>query len=238
MPRNSRDKGNLNSFGRTLIDLCCTYDIHIVNGRLFGDTDGQFTCLANEGYCVVDYHIVSTELFPFFTYFTVEDFDRSDHFPFSATLMFKKQILSQTEQFMIDVVDLSNYDNFKWFEERRNLFMTEFIDKVNCFNYSLLSPDNFNVNVALSIILNLFKSTAVNSHMCRTDNLQNITHSSQPQWWDTELTHSKKDKNICWRKFLKTNHQVDFLSYITSRNKFKALFRRKKLAYQSQKKLP
>ena len=97
---------------------------------------------------------------------------------------------------MIDVVDLSNYDHFKWFEERRNLFMTEFIDKVNCFNYSLLSPDNFNVNVSLPIILNPFKSTAVNSHMWGRDNLQNKTHSSQPHWWDTELTHSKKDKNI------------------------------------------
>ena len=58
MPRNSRDKGDPNSFGKTLIDVSCTYHMHIVNGRLFGDTVGQFTCLANDGHCIVDYHIV------------------------------------------------------------------------------------------------------------------------------------------------------------------------------------
>ena len=52
--------------------------MHIVNGRHFGDTNGQFTCLANDGCTVVDYHIVSTELFPFFTYMNVEDSDRSE----------------------------------------------------------------------------------------------------------------------------------------------------------------
>ena len=56
MPRNSKDKV-LNRFGSALIDLCCTHDVHIFNGRLHGDTDGHYTCTANDGKSLVDYVI-------------------------------------------------------------------------------------------------------------------------------------------------------------------------------------
>ena len=60
--RNTRDT-ELNRFGKTLIDLCCTYDIHLLNGWFPGDECGNFTCTANRGKSVVDYFIMSTTLF-------------------------------------------------------------------------------------------------------------------------------------------------------------------------------
>ena len=57
----------LNCFGSALIDLCCTHDIYIFNGRLHGDTDGHYTCTANDGKSLVDYVIGSTHLFNFCT---------------------------------------------------------------------------------------------------------------------------------------------------------------------------
>ena len=87
MPRQNKDPV-INTFGGCLINMCCTLSIHIVNGRLFDDCIGNLTCTANRGCSVVDYHIVSTDLFPYFSDFRVEDYDLSDHFPVCAQLKF------------------------------------------------------------------------------------------------------------------------------------------------------
>ena len=62
LPRQNRDR-EVNRYGLSLIDLCCTHNVHIVNGRFVDDCNGNFTCIANAGHSVVDYHIVSSELF-------------------------------------------------------------------------------------------------------------------------------------------------------------------------------
>ena len=53
MKRSNKD-GVYNLFGISLAELCCTFDMHIINGRLFGDQDGNFTCIANNGASAVD----------------------------------------------------------------------------------------------------------------------------------------------------------------------------------------
>ena len=62
LDRSSKDK-KINKFGLSLKEMCCTYDIHIMNGRLFNDKVGNFTCFSNNGKSVVDYMICSTSLF-------------------------------------------------------------------------------------------------------------------------------------------------------------------------------
>ena len=86
IPRKNKDIDFSNTYGLSLIELCCTFNIHILNGRLFGDKDGNFTCLANNGTSLVDYMIPSTTLFSKFTNCAVDDFDISDHLPIFCTL--------------------------------------------------------------------------------------------------------------------------------------------------------
>jgi len=76
----------VNTFGRGLLDMCCTQNIHIVNGRVNGDMSGEFTCIANEGQSLVDYHIVSSGLFPYINQVCVGDIRNPDHFPISSLL--------------------------------------------------------------------------------------------------------------------------------------------------------
>ena len=52
--RQSKDD-TCNRFGTSLVDLCCTHNVHVLNGRLFNDTAGEITCVANNGSSVVDY---------------------------------------------------------------------------------------------------------------------------------------------------------------------------------------
>ena len=61
IPRKSKGCNFYNNVGLSLIELCCTYSSHILNGRLFKDQHGEFTCFANNGRSVVDYVIASTK---------------------------------------------------------------------------------------------------------------------------------------------------------------------------------
>ena len=79
LKRKSKDD-TYNRFGLSLIELCCTYGIHTLNGRLFSDTDGSFTRMTHNEISVEDYMLAST-LFDMFTDFGVDDKDDSIHFP-------------------------------------------------------------------------------------------------------------------------------------------------------------
>ena len=57
MPRNTRDVDRLNMFGK----LCCTHNMHSLNGRMFDDVEDHFTCIANGGHSFVDCHISSSK---------------------------------------------------------------------------------------------------------------------------------------------------------------------------------
>ena len=86
LPRVSKDK-SVNSFGRSLLSLCCSLNLHIVNGRLGYDAGrGDFTCIVNLGASVVDYAIMSTFLFSRVAKFEVGLSTISDHFPLSLSM--------------------------------------------------------------------------------------------------------------------------------------------------------
>jgi len=81
MPRNNKDNKHYNLFCISIVELCCTHYLHILNGRMFDDNSGNYTCIANGGHSVVDYYIASSDLFKNISYFNIENNDISDHFP-------------------------------------------------------------------------------------------------------------------------------------------------------------
>ena len=71
-----------NSFGNRLLDLCKHSKKVILNGRAFGDLQGQTTCFKYNGSSVVDYGICSPQLYKHINYFSVgEPNHLSDHAP-------------------------------------------------------------------------------------------------------------------------------------------------------------
>ena len=143
-----------------------TYCIHILNGRLFEDTVGNYTCLTHNGASVVDYHIVSSELFPFITYFKVDIRDDSDHLPLRSRLSFTKNANENSEvQGGRNVTSYSfdTVNRYKWSDTNRDIFienltnaldlnMTDIIDSIN----------NISINSAVHKILTIYESAAQN----------------------------------------------------------------------------
>ena len=52
----------VNEHGKSLLELCKTCDLRIVNGRTTGDTFGRITYHSPKGISTVDYFIVSHEI--------------------------------------------------------------------------------------------------------------------------------------------------------------------------------
>ena len=60
--RKSKDSV-FNTYGKYLYELCYNFDLVILNGYCKGDNDGNFTFMSPSGQSVIDYFIVSTDLF-------------------------------------------------------------------------------------------------------------------------------------------------------------------------------
>ena len=121
MQRRSKDE-TYNRFGISLLDLCCTHNIHVLNGRLFDDKNGEITCVANGGSNVVDYILASTTLFESFQQFKIGYEDFSDHFPLNCTLLLSDQHLLDSEP-LNQNLNGTNWTRFKW----KETFRTEFV---------------------------------------------------------------------------------------------------------------
>jgi hypothetical protein len=79
--RNSQDTVAGCCRGKTLLELCTSAQIRIMNGRSIGDIDGKYTCYKYNGSSVVDYVITSESNMKNVLYMQVLDFegDISDH---------------------------------------------------------------------------------------------------------------------------------------------------------------
>ena len=87
-PRNNMDKKTLNKSGKLLINLCKESSLKILNGRTIGDLKGKYTCTTYNGCSLVDYTLVSNQLFQGIGSFEVNDLtDLSDHCLINCSLL-------------------------------------------------------------------------------------------------------------------------------------------------------
>ena len=74
-----------------VIDFCSTFRCTPLNGTHQGDTEGQFTFVSDQGNSVLDYCIVSSDM-----YFGVSTRVESDHLPIQLSIM-TTELQTQTD---------------------------------------------------------------------------------------------------------------------------------------------
>ena len=88
LPRNNVDMKRPNNSGKFLLELCKETGLRILNGRKVGDLDGNFTCIRYNGCSVVDYTLVSCDLYNVIGCFEVHNFTPfSDHRLISCSML-------------------------------------------------------------------------------------------------------------------------------------------------------
>ena len=116
-------------FGNQLIDFCSMFNCSIMNGLSDRGFDDGFTYISNTGNCVIDYIIVSNDLFSveFVSSFETAPHVESSHLPPS--------IYARANQSTCD--DVNKTENLQWTEK-----IIWDCDKLHEFSSPLTSQSN------------------------------------------------------------------------------------------------
>ena len=224
IPRKSKDADFSNPYGLSLIELCCTFNVHILNGRLFGEKEGHFTCFANNSTSVVDYMIASTTLFPKITHFKVDDFDISDHLPIFCKLTLYERQRNETVNDTQEN-EIIAWEKYTWNPEKKDVFLAKFRDNFRIFQNNFENEEVSLVSLLPEFIHVLQKSAENMKYRTK----QNKIVTSQPEWWDTECEQAKRIKNFLLRNFRQSNTIASLEEYLYQRKTFKCLVKSKKI---------
>ena len=233
LSRRSKDE-KINNFGHSLLEMCCSFDMHIMNGRLFNDHDGNFTYFSTNGQSVIDYIIASPDLFSYVSYFSVEDIDLSDHFPICCTLSMSESLqanLSNDTDPAHANDSLITWIKMKWKHELKDNFLSKFSDLFHTFSRDLESQGSPNYMETLSSFIQLYQ--VAGASMQTNTNMR--THNTQPEWWDGEFSSLKRDKYRALRQFRTFDSDEYRNLYITQRNRFRAVCKQKKQNFLRKK---
>ena len=109
--KNNLDKVE-NSYGKKLLKLCSDTPMRILNGRKLGDLLGYYTCYRPSGSSVVDYALITPDLYDQVPVFSVLPFDPSvsDHTPVVLYLKVNSFVSYADTTGLLDKPKILNWD--------------------------------------------------------------------------------------------------------------------------------
>jgi len=222
-PRTSHDK-EINLFGEDLLEFCSIHDCMILNGLNETDFDGSFTFVGNSGSSVVDYFIVSVELYncKCVKLLEVESRVESDHMPVCLTV---KQNNVNINTCKAERKQKDEYTNrLKWDTEKESIFVsklkeTEFMSNLEVVML-MLDED---VDKALDVFVTSL--TTASECMVKRTVKKGVQERKGAVWFDSECIAAKKESKRKLRFFRKTKTAED---YLQARKRYKCLLKTKK----------
>ena len=213
----------INGFGKTLVNMCISLNLSIMNGMSYGDQEGRFTYICDRGCSVNDYFLMSSDLFA--TVFdkctlNVLDHTFSKHMPLSLFVSFP--------------IENNNYVNtndkkifiekFIWKAENEQIFLNALVsDRAKRLFDEALQMINVNLNLALEIFNGLITEAAssMKKKIC-------LNRHNTKDWFDLECRNKRKVLRKLLKKFRKSLASHDRDSYCIARREYKHLLHRKK----------
>ena len=230
IPRNSKDTST-NEFGDHLSVMCIELEIYILNGRIDGDLNGEFTNITENGKSVVDYVLADQTIINVVKSFCVSDIAEANHLPLQCVLGVK---FDQSEELVNAQnalhVSLSNIPKFKWKNNLRSDFLNTLsdADSLASFNSVLNLADN-SVDEAVKMFVDVIHKAA-EPMAVHTKNRKTFI---QPKWWCPNCDILKTRKYNCLKRFKLTNSEADLYNYRNARREFKNLCKMKKLEWKN-----
>ena len=125
-PRKSQDL-IVNTFGQQLLNFCNMYDCVILNGLCEGEHDNSFTYIASCGASVLDYYIMSCDLYhsAYSGSLVVEGYTESDHLPVVLTFI-RKESVREDRRCQEETADVKYTEKIVWSSEKEQ----EFVDNM------------------------------------------------------------------------------------------------------------
>lgn len=230
-PRNARDLV-VNDFGNSLLDLCIELGIHILNGRCYGDLNGAFTNITENGCSIVDYMIAESSVIDVVESFTVVDYPEANHLPLQCNLQlgFSSDAVTSTTVSVNADCNLAQLRRFKWKIEHRNSFINTLSDENSLVALqAVIQTSETNLNEAVSMFVKVLHRAA------EPMEIKSVKHkkvSAQPKWWDAECEEMKTRKFDALRTFKASYRDCDLKNFKNMRNAFKNMCQTKSFQYK------
>lgn len=222
----------VHAFGKSLLDLCCEFGIHVLNGRCEGDECGEMTFVSQQGSSIVDYILVDTNLFCKLQIFQVLNTDLSMHFPIVTELSI--DTLTGNQHNILNVNQnqplLTQPVKYRWREESRDHFLQMLTDEHSQSQLSALITEGMcDVNRAADILVAIFQRATENMKVRGMGKLKHINTQPNSVWWDVECDHLKVLKNRYLNMLRCSNSKADLKQYIDAKAAFRKVCKTKKL---------
>ena len=220
----------LNTYGRSLLDMCSSLNMCILNGVCNGDLQGHFTYIYEFGSSINDYFIMSYDLFDELcarcSLFVTERID-SKHMPLEFRLRLDTtiNISMQDSEDSVHVLEKFSW-NSDWEQQFRDAVFSETFKKK--ISDALLKIGS-NVDESITLFNNAIKSCA--EVMKKNVRFSNTT--KRDDWFDFECILFRRVVRKNLRNYRKTLSEADRHEYCKSRREYKNLIIAKKKAYKN-----
>ncbi len=235
-PHNIIERNNLdctiNSHGRRLVNICTGQYLGIINGRTPGDFFGNFTCLKYNGSSLVDYNLISKNLFSFVDKFQVLPYlGLSDHRPIALCLKIKSILQDVNNSENITLTDAPG----KYILESQNkyidtLLMNQMQEKIRDFNTTDYNGSAQGVDHAVDDFNSILKDAAsISGRYVKVKKKKRI----HKEWVDFDCFRIRKDVQFCKNLYDKfPNNRVIRESYYKLNKKYRKIRRMKENAFK------
>lgn len=163
-------------------------NIHILNGRFPGDSEGEITCVANEGSSIVDYMIASSDLFPSIGNFHVCNRSESVHFPVYCFL--KLNIARDIDDLTQNNEIVHECSKYKWTDNLKETVLDNFSTVFRNMRQEIVDKITTSINDCVQSIVCLYQTAAD----CMKTRNRMTSKCKQEPWWDSECEEIKKQK--------------------------------------------
>jgi hypothetical protein len=179
-----------NARGRELIDLCLSANLVIVNGRTFGDYYGKATCFQYSGNSVVDYCLISDQIFEKVLFFQVEDHipHLSDHAKLTLKLHAKFSDKSFSEYNLQDMPSAWQWKDASCIDFKLAFQSIEVKNKLDSFH-----SDSFTCVDDMVDKLNNIIYTVCNTCLKRKSPVKTKRKVAKKKWFDSDLNTMRKE---------------------------------------------
>ena len=234
--RNSFD-GHINEHGKTLIEICKSLDLRILNGRCKGDSLGKITFHGSQGISTVDYIITDHETMNIFQNFVVRHPSPfSDHCQLVSWIKVKDSLtLKENTKPTETLFNLPR--QFKWNPDSKEKFIsalqsTEVQNMISVFEKENLTQIG-DINKAVDKFTRIIDAAAKKSLQPVLDKKKFVRHRQSQVWFDKDCKNLRKRlRRISNKKQTYPHDEETRQEYLTVKRQYKSMLQHKRQRYQ------
>ena len=231
LPRRVSQDIASNEFGHSLLDMCKSTLLRIINGRYHQDAGvGAFTCHTPTGHSVVDYLIGNVNAIDtYLTSFAVGDMSTlsTTHCPLLFTLSLSR---------IADHVPSKHSYKLQWDNAERQTYIDNLCTNksIDSLQWIMVNLDNHHVDINMIVnkLTEVISDAALPFKREFYVNNNRVRRHQKPPW--NECEQKQSDHTLAWSHYKRDHTELSYIRYQTARRAYTNVRRYHQSRYRSQ----